>query len=545
MARQRSQANSPQLGLRPGREQSQWDCGRADNSPSGTAAWQTPVLGPPDIRVRIHYRGRFVKSSNHCGPRAPARSSGMQHGHRASQRRRRAAGGNDSRGRSADLSHPYAAPRARRARVTSDVPDGWPTGGVEVSSRKAVSSSAQTPALSRGAHTVSPRSRMVRAAIRSDHDASGPMTALERDDGTPAPTPTQGPRGCRRHCAPGSWKCSRAAWCASSAGGPCPGRRSRTGLARRDTLRHEGGRSNAPTLRKVPDSTKADVSASTPCSSQRTRSKRAHGMAAQSQAGVEMGSLHRAGSAPVDSVVAPSTTGRELIPLSQRLPPGHARAGGCRCCLSGRRCSTRCGNGARSARRRPEFVRSQFLDHGVRRSGELSGRSRRSWSVGPRTRQQILNCGLPRHLKNQLHRILPTRELGDGERHSRLEHHVGPGTVDEIDARHPDKRRDAHRHDHSRACGAAAADPSARREHSDERASRGAYLAGSWVEPTRTASTLTHCRRRRRRRRSRAKGDLQIILGCFGTWERATAKGDLQIILPTDKGDLQIILRRR
>ena len=154
MARQRSQANSPQLGLRPGREQSQWDCGRADNSPSGTAAWQTPVLGPPDIRVRIHYRGRFVKSSEHCGTKGASEILGQQHGHRASQGpRRRAAGGNDSRGRSADLSHPYAARIARRARVTSDVPDGWPTGGVEVSSRKAVSSSAQTPcSLSRRPH---------------------------------------------------------------------------------------------------------------------------------------------------------------------------------------------------------------------------------------------------------------------------------------------------------------------------------------------------------------------------------------------------------
>ena len=204
-----------------------------------------------------------------------------------------------------------------------------------------------------------------------------------------------------------------------------------------------------------------------------------------------MGSLHRAGSAPVDSVVAPSTTGRELIPLSQRLPPGHARAGAPRR-LSGRRCSsTRCGNGARSARRRPEFVRSQFLDHGVRRSGELSGRSRRSWSVGPRTR--AANSELWSAASSEESVAPDFTDTGIGRRggHSRLEHHVGPGTVDEIDARHPDKRRDAHRHDHSRACGAAAADPSARREHSDERASWGAYLAGSWVEPTSTASTLT------------------------------------------------------
>ena len=258
-----------------------------------------------------------------------------------------------------------------------------------------------------------------------------------------------------------------------------------------------------------------------------------------------MGSLHRAGSAPVDSVVAPSTTGRELIPLSQRLPPDMLEQVAPRR-LSGRRCSTRCGNGARSARRRPEFVRSQFLDHGVRRSGELSGRSRRSWSVGPRTR--AANSELWSAASSE-ESVAPdfyrhgNWETGEGIRVSNttlarelsmkstrgIQINVGTliamTILEPVGPPRPTRRRDG------------SILMSARRG--------GAYLAGSWVEPTSTASTLTHCRRRRRRRWSRAKGDLQIILGCFGTWERATAKGDLQIILPTDKGDLQIILRRR
>ena len=134
-----------------------------------------------------------------------------------------------------------------------------------MSSRKAVSSSAQTPALSRGAHTVSPRSRMVRAAIRSDHDASGPR---RRWSATTAPRHRHQRRG-HADVAGTARQVRGSARALLGAralrAGPCPGRRSRTGLARRDTLRHEGGRSNAPTLRRVPDSTKADVSASAFC----------------------------------------------------------------------------------------------------------------------------------------------------------------------------------------------------------------------------------------------------------------------------------------
>ena len=117
---------------------------------------------------------------------------------------------------------------------------------------------------------------------------------------------------------------------------------------------------------------------------------------------------------------------------------------------------------------------------------------------GPSARareQQILNGGLSA-TEGSLAPNVQTRELGDGTRHSRVERHVGDRTLDEIDARHPDQRRHAHRQEHSRSSGVAPADPSAGRAHRDERAPRGAWSGQRVPHQLRRAAGADRERRR-------------------------------------------------